>query len=257
MEAIKILSEDKIIALKTNLSTIKNVMSECPNNEWLKDFFKEEEPFTSSKYTIKNFELITNKENKQETDCENAKILYENLKHLPDSVLCDERLWVSLGFGKLYDFLMYRWNPCEDKGTTRLEYRWLFKYTYKRSLFFHGIAKLFWQVKFTYDETLENPYELTDFCFQIPEILEKMIFRNYSNSKTIRLAILRAIKKFVEDGGNYSSKFNYEIMKYISFLGGAYILDAFTQEELAEKVYDKLIDLFVEANPQQKVFKLD
>ena len=46
-------------------------------------------------------------------------------------------------------------------------------------------------------------------------------------------------------------------MKYISFLGGAYILDAFTQEELVEKVYDKLIDLYIESNPQQKVFKLD
>ena len=257
MEAIKILSEDKIIALKTNLSTIKNVMSECPNNEWLKDFFKEQEPFANSKYAIKDFELVMNKENPLDTDCENAKILYDNLKHLPDSVLCDERLWVSLGFGKFYDYLMYRWNPCEDKGNTKLEYRWLFKYLNRRSLFFHGLAKLFWYAKFTYDENLENPYELTDFCFEKPEILEKMIFRNYSNSKTVRLALLRAIKKFVEDGGNYSSKFNYEIMKYISFLGGAYILDAFTQEELAEKVYDKLIDLYVEANPQQKVFKLD
>ena len=113
-----------------------------------------------------------------------------------------------------------------------------------------------WPVK-TYDEKLENPYEVTEYIFSNPDLLQRIIFRNYSSSADIRLAIIKAVKKFTEDGGNFTVKMQDQILKYVSFLGGAYILDSFTQEELTEKVYDKLIDLFVEANPQQKVFKLD
>ena len=256
MEIIKVLSEDKIIALKTNLSSIRQNMLKFNNNDWLKDFFKEQDPFVNSKYTIKNFRLVMNKENPIDTDCENAKILYENLKHLPDSVLCDERLWVSLGFSKFYDYLMYRWNPCEEGNNTKLEYRWLFKFSYRRSLFFHGLAKLFWYAKFTYDENLENPYEMTEYIFENPTLIQRITFRNYSSSSDVRLAIIKAVKKFTKDGGNFTVKIQDQILKYVSFLGGAYILDAFTQKELMEKVYNKLIDLYVNDNPQQKVFKL-
>ncbi len=70
-----------------------------------------------------------------------------------------------------------------------------------------------------------------------------MIFRGYANSKTIRLALLKALKKFTEDGGNYNRDILHDILKYVSFLGGAYILDAFTEQELFDKIYEKLFEI--------------
>ena len=70
------------------------------------------------------------------------------------------------------------------------------------------------------------------------------------------MALFKAYKRFQEDGGSTGKKLLYNILKYVSFLGGAYILDAFTEEELQEKIYDKLIQLYVEENPKQTAFKL-
>lgn len=109
---------------------------------------------------------------------------------------------------------------------------------------------------FSYNEKLENPYELTEFCFRHSEILERMIFRNYSCSSLVRLSIISAIKKFIEDGGNFTHKMNDNIMKYMSFLGGAFILDSFEEKELQEKIYNKLIQLYIEEEPTQTAFKL-
>lgn len=256
MEVIKVLSEDQIISLKTNLNTVQELMKKTNDNSWINDFFKETEPFKKTKYTMDNFELDMSSENPIDTDYINAKLIHEHLKHLPDSVLCDERLWVGLSFNKFYNYLMYRWNPLNEKSFTKLEYRWFFKFKYRRALFFHGLARLFWLAKFSYNEKLENPYELTEFCFRHSEILERMIFRNYSCSSLVRLSIISAIKKFIEDGGNFTHKMNDNIMKYMSFLGGAFILDSFEEKELQEKIYNKLIQLYIEEEPKQTAFKL-
>ena len=253
MEIIKVLSDDQIISLKTNLKAVQEVMTATSDNSWINDFFKETEPFKKTKYTMENFELDMSAEDPIMTDFNNAKLLHENLKHLPDSVLCDERLWVGLCFSKFNNYMKYRWNP---EKMINLQTRWFIAHGQKRGLFFNGIARLFWFAKYTYDERLENPYEITEFCFNNVDILIQIVYRTYSNSKNIRMALFKAYKRFQEDGGSTGKKLLYNILKYVSFLGGAYILDAFTEEELQEKIYDKLIQLYVEENPKQTAFKL-
>ena len=67
-----------------------------------------------------------------------------------------------------------------------------------------------------------------------------MIFRGYANSKTVRLALLKGLKSHVDNGGLYNRKILLKILKYVSFLGGAYILDGFTEQELFDKIIAKL-----------------
>ena len=40
-----------------------------------------------------------------------------------------------------------------------------FPYPSRRSLFINGIARLWWFAHFTIDESMENPYELTEMLF--------------------------------------------------------------------------------------------
>ena len=253
MENIRILSEDDIIRLKTNLSVVQEKMQKCPDNSWLKDFFQKEDPFIKAKYSMEDFELDTSKEDPVETDLQNAITIHKNLKNLPICVLCDERLWVGLGFDKFYNYMQYRW---PSNKIINLKSHWFYDHGQKRGMYFDGISRLFWFAEYTFDETLDNPYELTEFCFKNITLITNMVYRSYVNSKNVRLSIFKAVKKFINDGGEFSNKNMYNILKYVSFLGGAYILDSFTQNELIEKIYNKLIQLYINDNPQQKVFKL-
>lgn len=242
MERIKILSEEKIITLKTNIKTIQELMISSKNgNCWLKSFFKEENPFLDSKYMIEDFELDFSKDNPVETDCENAKRLFINLKHLPESVLCDERLWIGLAFGKFYNYMEYRWN---SNKSINIKSRWLLDHGQKRGLFFNGLARLFWFAKYSYDASLSNPFELTEYCFKYNDILVQMVYRSYSNSSLVRMSIIKAHKRFIEDGGSINVEIYKNTLKYVSFLGGAYLLDSFSENELIEKIYNYLVKNF-------------
>lgn len=254
MTNLEILSEEKILTIKNNQKEVLSLLKSNADNSWLKDFFREENPFTKSKIYIKDFELdVSNKEDPSETDFENAKRLYENLK-LTQSQACDERLWMGLTFSKFYKFMLYRYEP----NAVNLRNKWLFQdNTQKAQIFRQGLSMLWWYAYLTYDEKNPNPYELTEFIFRHRDFMISVYSRNFSGSKNITLGLIKALKDFEKDGGNIKSKAIYNgIVKYLSFLGGAYILDVMSEKEIYDKCYIKLIELFIQEFPDQKVFKL-
>ena len=107
----QLLSEDKILTIKSNKAEVVKCISESKDNSWLKDFFHEENPFTKSKLYVEDFNLIIGDNNDElsKYDLENAILLHKMLK-LTDSQACDERLWISLCFGEFYDYMKYRWS---------------------------------------------------------------------------------------------------------------------------------------------------
>lgn len=239
---IDILSDERIdtLATKENQKTIEALIQTSPNNEWLKDIFRDEHPFSSSKIEMNDFEMDMSAPNPEDTDCENAKRLYEALKHIPESTACDVRLWEGLTFGKFYDYMKYRYNPANQINYYRI--RWIFSSgSKKKDLFRHGLSMLWWYVYLTYDESLANPYELTEFCFKHKDFLISVYSRTFSGSRNVRLGLIQALRDFERDGGNIGKKEVYNgVVKYISFLGGAYLIDLYTREEIYEKAYNEL-----------------
>lgn len=239
---IEILSDERIetLATKQNQATIEALIQTSPNNEWLKDIFRDEHPFTSSKIEMNDFDMDMSASTPEDTDFENAKRLYEALKHIPESTACDVRLWEGLAFGKFYDYMKYRYNPADQKNYYRA--RWLFPGEgKKRDLFRQGLSRLWWYAYLTYDESLANPYELTEFCFKHKDFLISIYMRSYSGSKNVRLGLIQALRDFERDGGSIEKKEIYNgVVKYISFLGGAYLIDMFSREEIYEKAYNEL-----------------
>ena len=120
---VDILSDEKVMTLKLNIKEVQDNIFSSKNNEWLKDFFKEENPFIKSKLFVEDFELDTsNLEDPSETDFENAKRLFENLK-ITESQACDERLWMGLTFSKFYDYMLYRYG----RTSNMIKNKWLFQ----------------------------------------------------------------------------------------------------------------------------------
>ena len=249
MTNIGILSEEKIITLKSNSKSVIEKIKEHENNEWLKDFFADANPFQKSKINMPSFDLILNTslEEDDKYDLENAVLLHENLK-LTDSQASDDRLWISLCFGQFYDYMKKRWDTTEYN----LKTHYFFPHGSKRSLYYNGISKLFWFAKMTYDETLEDPYQLTKFCSKNMTILSHMIYRGYANSKTIRLGVIKGFKEYLDEGGVFVGKMVDNTLKYVSFVGGAYILDLFTEEELCAKIKAKLYEYAKEETENNK-----
>lgn len=254
MNNIEILSEDKIISLKTNMKEVLKEMNEVSDNSWLKDFFKEENPFTKSRLMIEDIDLDMSAEEPSDTDFENAKRLFNTLK-ITESQACDERLWMGLTFNRFYDYMIYRYKPTMNL----LKNKWFYQDTAsKAQIFRQGLSMLWWYAYITYDENnKENPYELTEFAFKHKDFLISIYSRNFCGSKNVTLGLIRALRDFEKDGGNINSKAVYNgIVKYVSFLGGAYIIDIMTEKEIYDKCYIKLIDLFIKEYPDQKIFKL-
>ncbi len=242
---IKILSEEKLETLSTkeNLEVIEKYVKDNATNDWLKSVFKVEKPFTESKVDMEDFEMDMSAEKPEDTDFENAKRVFEALKHIPESTACDTRLWAGLTFGKFYSYMKYRYNP--SNNSKYFKNKWLFQGQSRKSgLFRQGISMLWWYAYLTYDDSLENPYELTEFCFGHKDFLISVYSRTFSDSKNVRLALIQALRDFERDGGSIEKKEIYNgMVKFISFLGGAYLIDTFSREEIYEKAYEELIRL--------------
>lgn len=254
MTNIEILSEEKILTIKNNKAEVVKCIFATKDNSWIKDFFQEENPFTKSKLIINDFSLdMSDKENPDSTDFENARRLFSNLK-ITESQACDERLWMGLTFSRFYDYMKYRY----PVNSTSFRNKWIFQDTAsKPQIFRQGLSMLWWYAYITYDKDNQNPYELTEFAFKHKDLLISIYSRNFCGCKSVTLGMLRALKDFEKDGGNISSKAVYNgLVKYISFLGGAYIIDILSEKEIYEKCYVKLIELYVQENPNQTTFKL-
>ncbi len=254
---IKLLSGQKIetLKLRENRKIIEKNIIDNPTNEWLSEFFEDTILFSESNFEIGEIEFDVSSENPSDTDFQNAKKIYEGLKNLPESIACDERFWISLTFGQFYSYMRYRFNPNNDKHN--LTRRWFMpEESKKRDLFKQGISSLWWYSYITYDKQRDNPYELTEFCFKHKAFLYELYYRTFSSSKSVCHAVIQAMINYENVGGNVTLANSKEIMKYVSFLGGAYLIDSFTEQELCDKILMELIRIENEELEKPKRFTL-
>lgn len=176
----------------------------------------------------------------KKTDYNNSKLIYNAFKNLTESQASDFRLWSGYAATEdVYNYLKYRW---KDNDKTIL-YRVVSHAKGKRGLAYHGIARLWWFAHLTYDENLSDPYELTKFTFSYPHIMEKMIYRNFSNSRNIRFGIIKGIKKYIDSGGFYKTSKLDSLYKHISLISGTHLLDFIPQKEITKISVEYLNEL--------------
>jgi len=204
-------------------------------NEFTKDYYEHSE----INYTPVVYEMgINQKKDKKKTDIHNALKIYEAYKFLNESQASDERLWCGLSLEKNnMDYLFYRWGHTKET----MKYRLTYHAAGKRGMAYHGLARLWWFAHLTYQEKNQDSYELTRFVFDHPHIMEKMIYRNFSNSQGVRLSIIKAIKKYVDNNGAYSTRKIDELYKFVSLIGGSRLLDVIPERELEMELLNFLM----------------
>ncbi|QGU95444.1 hypothetical protein GOM49_10400 [Clostridium bovifaecis] len=249
---IRFIKEEALDNLKVNIkSNIDHYGEE--NNKWIYDFFNNENLFLDFKYNIKDFDLDMSEEIPSKTDLNNIKLIYENLNFLTESQASDERFWAGLTHDKFWSYMKYRWGNNilnnskgnEDK-VQQIKQSYFYGFGKRRSIAWNGIAKLWWIGKFTYNNTLDNPYEITEYVINdLGTTTLYLVSSNFTSNDNIRFGMFKAILEFERKGVKVSRTKLKELMKHINILGGSYLLDFFTEDEIKNKCIeylDKIID---------------
>lgn len=90
---------------------------------------------------------------------EDAIILYDALKDIPDVMAADPTFWVSLSHTVFFPYLKKRWGKGDMKSS--IINHWFFKQGMVR----HGLGGLWWTVRLTMDNKLADKYRLTKVAF--------------------------------------------------------------------------------------------
>lgn len=235
---IKYIAEDDLNAIRSNLPAVLNRIVNGKNDN-LETLLGKETVVKNTSYKIEEFKLDMSQPKGKEslTDAENVQRVYNHMKFLSDSQASDERIWVAYTLDEFLNYMKYRW---EATTIEDIKNRYLFGYSIQRSLFRNGIARLWWIGRITYDEAREDPYELTKFLCRDQDYLESICGRNVFNNPKIGLTTINVLYDAEVAGVKVDRECVRQLAKYVNLLAGTYIIDAFTKEELYEKLKKKL-----------------
>lgn len=234
---VKFISEEDLEKARANYKTIsKNIL--IKGNTDLQSMFNDENIIRNTSIEIEDFTLDMSPENRVSSDFENVKRVYEHMKSLSVSKASDERIWVAYALSEFVDYMKYRWMP--DGVGKRMD-RYFFSSSRKRALFRHGIARLWWIGYSTYDADRADPYELTEFALSHDQdFINQILDIGFSSNKTISNAVITALYDAEKAGVTISRDLVREISKYVNLLGGTYVLDCLSKEEIYDKIKAKI-----------------
>lgn len=233
---IRFMKDAVVDELKRNISKNCSKYGQSDNswvqNEWLKEF----------KHELPEFSLDLLKEKPEDTDFNNIKILYSNLKTITDSQACDERLWAGLCHDKFWNYMQYRWSISKVKETKEdsILNHYFFKQTGQRALMTNALARLWWVGRLTYDKNAEDPFILTEYlCKDLNGRGFPLFGSNFSNNKEVTKNFLYILMKYEEKNKLNREEF-LEVIKRMNLWGGKIILDSLSKEELSRKILEFL-----------------
>lgn len=231
---IKFITDEGLEKARNNYKTIyKEIL--LKGNSDLQTIFNDENIIKDTSIEIEDFSLDTSFENKVDSDLENVKRVYNNMKGLSVSKASDERIWVAYALSEFVDYMKYRWMP---EGPDKRKERYFFENSSKRSLFRQGIARLWWIGYLTYDESrTANEYELTEFILRNgQDVINQLLDIGFSSNKTILKAVLKALLEAENSGIDINRELVRDTCKYVNLLGGIYILDCLSEDDIYSKV---------------------
>lgn len=205
----------------------------------MSDFFGRDNLIKETQFEINDFKLDMSQPDGKEslTDVENIQRVYNHMKFLSDSQASDERIWAAYTFSEFLDYMRYRWKA---SSISDLENRYLFGYSVQRSLFRNGVSRLWWIGRFTYDETRLDPYELTRFLCKDQDYIENICGRNIFNNPNVGFATISALYDAEKAGVVVNRELVREVSRYVNLLAGTYLLDTLSEEEIYQKIQNKL-----------------
>lgn len=234
---IEFLEEDSLLAMKSNLSQIASKFT-LSDSLWINDYFGHS-PFIDSKFTVEDFSLDMSQEKPFLTEYENVKRVYGHLSFLSDSQASDERLWSGLCLTHFWRYTQYRWDIQNKCTPDNIKQHFFFGFGARRSLTRNALARLWWIGRLTYDPKRNDPYELTKFVCENADYIMHILERNTSNNSMIIRAFITALIHTRNQGIVINTDTVGDLSKYLNLLGGTYILDCLSEQEIYNKIFAK------------------
>lgn len=205
------------------------------NPTWLIDMFRESGNNNfevSSKIEVEPFELVLGG---PETDKQNARIIYSNLKELKPVQAVSTELWTYMTHIQFPQYMASRWKIKDNENEKKLKEvikQRFFAIRGSKGVIRNGIARLWWAGYWGYDENREDHFELVDIILDKQEIYEHISERSYNRNKNILIAALEAIK----ENDMYSRDPSRALFKKINSYGSDKHLDALDLDTAKEMV---------------------
>lgn len=238
------LREAYLERLKTNIES--NLTFYQQNEPWLDTYFINSDWYLPSSITIDNkIKLIEPKGATEHFDYENTKIIFTAFKNLGISQATDERLWTYLSHVTFWKYMRLRW-PVESylgkiNTNGNIRERYFFMPNRDRALIRNGIARLWWYGYVSYDESRDDPFELTKILLSKLDIAQSLLERSFSRNRSITKTILSVLaeRERIDRPFNDREKFR-KLMMSINQLGGVTILDSLNNNDIEEIVLGKI-----------------
>lgn len=234
-EQLPFLPEERLMEIKIKLSAIWRNF-QLADNSWLVDFFGDK-PFKLAKIQYEPFNLSIAATRPFETEGENVRRVYSQLIHLTDSQASDERLWAALCLGPFYTYAQYRWGVDTEQ---KIRDHFFFNFGPRRSIMRNSMSRLWWIGRFTYDETLADPFQYSDYLTQHPDFVFHVLELNLSNNKQLVKVLFKVLLDFDENEVAVNTNHLGELMKYYNVLGGVHLLDMVPSDLLYQKLTTRL-----------------
>lgn len=238
--------------LKNNIAhNIENYSNE--SNQWIIDQY--ENPFLEYKKTVDDFELLVDPKDVGSSDMENVRILHSNLKFLTKSEAADERLWTGLTHSVFWNFMKERWSSRPSKEEKQIGNRYFLTggSSNRRALLMNTISRYWWIGELIYDEgNIKNPYYLIEvFRGDFTTNVHTLLSSNFTSNTNILKGVLRPMLEYKEINGSLSREEFQAIIRYANLIGGSYLLDYLSTEEIEEKIW-LYIDNTISQNLDEK-----
>lgn len=180
-----------------------------------------------------NTKVLREPDEKLSYDFENAKILYEQYKGLTPLQASDVRLWVYLSHVQFYKYVWKRWPNVKTVANPKkyiLEH-WFIESPSQGNLIRHSLAGLWWNAYLTYDNTLEDPYELTKELYKQLDVATRTL-TTYEAGRHKEL--IHGVLEFIIENPSLfaiarETKIRH-ITRYINIIGGTKPLSFFSKD---------------------------
>lgn len=164
---------------------------------------------------------------KPEDDVESSIKIFEELKQLDRVQANDRRLWVGLTHGRFFEYTKARWVK-EEYSDNAILRRFHFEGSSLEARMRNGISRLWWAAKITYDESREDPFELTRLLWEKQDIIQNIVERSYGTYENVVQQFLETYKR----NKQLSEKELRIMYTGLNAIGGVKVLSALSKEEV-------------------------
>ena len=239
---LQFLTDEGIAQLKSNFQS--NIDKYTSNDHsYFENFLNKNHYLIDSKYVIEDFtENLVYTGNNDYDDFENTKLLYDSMKHLPDYIMMDDRLWAAITHTFMWNYILKRRNNdifIDDKNK---QYNNIFNsfFTHtkngkKRGTFVNCVSRLWWAGRLSYDNSKENPYELSEELFKkgFASTIVPFSSSNLMGREETRKALLSTVQT-LRISQNIDVKRDDLIfgIRYLNLISGSSMLDTMSCTEI-------------------------